>query len=55
MEMKKHADPKVSDIKAFGVLDRIPGMQRGSGGVICTYDKLVTLKDNDKVIPIAYI
>lgn len=55
LEMKKHADPKVSDIKAFAVLDSIPSMQRGSGGVICTYDKLVTLKDNDKVIPIAYI
>ena len=55
LEMKKHADPKASDIKAFAVLDSIPGMQRGSGGVICTYDKLVTLKDNDKVIPIAYI
>ena len=55
LEMKKHADPKASDIKAFAVLDNIPGMQRGSGGVICTYDKLVTLKDNDKVIPIAYI
>lgn len=55
LEMKKHADPKVSDVKAFAVLDNIPGMQRGSGGVICTYDKLVTLKDNDKVIPIAYI
>ena len=55
LEMKKHADPKASDIKAFAVLDNILGMQRGSGGVICTYDKLVTLKDNDKVIPIAYI
>ena len=55
LEMKKHADPKASDIKACAVLDNIPGMQRGSGGVICTYDKLVTLKDNDKVIPIAYI
>ena len=55
LEMKKHADPKASDIKAFAVLDNIPGMQRGSGGVICTYDKLVTFKDNDKVIPIAYI
>lgn len=55
LEMKKHADPKVSDTKAFAVLDSIPGIQRGCGGVICTYDKLVTLKDNDKVIPIAYI
>lgn len=55
LEMKKHADPKPSDIKAFAVLDNIPGMKRGSGGVICTYDNLVTLKDDDKVIPVAYI
>ncbi|MDO4921757.1 MAG: ATP-binding protein [Phascolarctobacterium sp.] len=55
LEMKKHADPKTADIKAFAVLDSIPGIKRGSGGVICTYDKLVTLKDNDKVIPVAYI
>lgn len=55
LEMKKHADPKIADIKAFSVLDEIPGMKRGSGGVICTYDRLVTLKGNDKVIPISYI
>lgn len=55
LEMKKHADPKAADIKAFAVLDDIPGVQRGSGGVICTYHQLVTLKDNDKVIPISYI
>ena len=55
LEMKKHADPKAADIKAFAVLDDIPGVQRGSGGVICTYHQFVTLKDNDKVIPISYI
>lgn len=55
LEMKKHADPKAADIKAFAVLDDIPGVQRGSGGVICTYHQLLTLKDNDKVIPISYI
>ena len=55
IEMKKHADPKVGDIKAFEVLDKIPGMKRGSGGVICTYDNLLTLQGNDRVIPIGYI
>ena len=55
LEMKKHADPKVADIKAFSVLDSILGVKRGSGGVICTYDRMVTLKDNDKVIPISYL
>lgn len=55
LEMKKHADPKIGDIKAFEVLDKIPGMKRGSGGVICTYDNLLTLQGNDRVIPIGYI
>lgn len=55
LEMKKHADPSKKDIAAFEVLDNIPGMQRGSGGVICLYDKLLTLQGNDKIIPINYL
>lgn len=55
VEIKKYADPKVSDAANFSVLDRIPGIRRGPGGIICTYDRLVTLKDKDKVIPISYI
>lgn len=55
LEMKKHADPQKKDMGAFDVLDKIPGMERGPGGVICLYDKLVTLKGNDRVIPINYL
>lgn len=55
LEMKKHADPQKKDIDAFSLLDKIPDIQRGSGGVICLYDKLVTLKGNDKVIPLQYL
>ncbi|MDO4755138.1 MAG: ATP-binding protein [Parabacteroides sp.] len=55
LEMKKHADPKVNDIKSFSVLDNIPGIDRGPGGVICVYDHLITLKGTDRVIPIGYI
>lgn len=55
IEMKKHADPSKKDVDAFSVLDKIPGIKRGSGGVICLYDKLVTLHGNDKVIPINYL
>ena len=32
-EIKKHADPNRSDVAAFSLLDRIPGIQRGPGGV----------------------
>lgn len=55
LEIKKHADPKANDITAFDVLERLPGVRRGSGGVICTYDRMVTLKGQDRVIPVGYL
>ncbi len=55
IEIKKHADPTKKDIEAFKVLDKITGIRRGSGGVVCLYDQLVTLRDNDRVIPVRYL
>ncbi len=55
IEMKKHADPQKRDTDAFSVLDRIPGVQRGPGGVVCMYDDLVTIRGNDHVIPVSYL
>ncbi len=55
IEIKKHADPNKNDIAAFDLLDKMANIKRGSGGVICLYDKLLTLKGNDKVIPIQNI
>ena len=55
IEMKKHADPVKKDIDAFRLLDKIPGITRGPGGVVCLYDRLITLRDNDKVIPVNYL
>ena len=42
-------------IRAFDLIDKIPSVKRGPGGVVCLYDKLITLKGNDKVIPIQYL
>lgn len=55
LEIKKHADPQKKDMDAFALLDKIPGIRRGSGGVICLYDKLITLSGSDRVIPIHYL
>ena len=55
IEIKKHADPTKKDIAAFALLDKIPGIVRGSGGVVCLYENLVTLAGNDRVIPIQYL
>ena len=55
IEIKKHADPQKKDTNAFTLLDKIPGIHRGSGGVVCLYDHLITLKGADKIIPVKYL
>lgn len=55
LEMKKHADPKKKDIAAFACLDKIPNAKRGSGGVICLYENLISLTDTDRVIPLSFL
>ena len=55
IEIKKYSDPAAKDISAFMVLDKILGVKRGSGGIICTYDNLMPLREFDKIIPIMYI
>lgn len=55
LEIKKHADPNKKDVAAFDRVDKIPGVKRGAGGVICLYDRLITLQGNDRVIPINYL
>jgi len=52
IEIKKHADPTKSDVLRFSILDKIPNVKRGQGGVICLYDHLVTLNGNDRTIPV---
>jgi len=44
-----------SDVSKFDVLDKISGVVRGAGGVVCLYDNLVTLKGNDKTIPVSIL
>lgn len=55
IEIKKHADPSKKDIKAFKLLDKIPNVSRGEGGVVCLYDNLISLTDIDHIIPIKYL
>ncbi len=55
IEIKKHADPQKKDMEAFDLLDKIPGVNRGSGGVVCLYDKLITLRGADRVIPVNFL
>jgi predicted AAA+ superfamily ATPase len=55
IEIKKYADPVKSDVSKFSILDKIPNIKRGQGGLVCMYDSLVTLQKNDKSIPISFL
>ncbi|MDA8333754.1 MAG: ATP-binding protein [Peptococcaceae bacterium] len=55
IEIKKHADPSKDDVAVFGVLDKIPGVRRAPGGVVCMYDHLLPLKGEDMTIPLKLI
>ncbi|MCL2297849.1 MAG: ATP-binding protein [Proteobacteria bacterium] len=52
VEIKKHADPSTSDISTFSILDKIPSIKRGAGGVVCLYENLETLQGQNRIIPI---
>ena len=55
IEIKKHADPVKSDVGLFSILEKIPGVKRGQGGVVCLYENLVTLNGNDRAIPVSLL
>jgi predicted AAA+ superfamily ATPase len=55
LQILKHANPRKEDIKAFDILNKIPNVKRAPGGIICLYDRLITLKGDDLVIPLEYI
>jgi predicted AAA+ superfamily ATPase len=55
LEIKKTSNPKAADIKAFKVLDTLHGARRGSGGIICLYDRLLGLGGDDMVVPVDYL
>lgn len=52
VEIKKHADPKRGDIRAFSKLDNAVGYVRGEGCVLCMYGKTVSLGDKDRSVPL---
>lgn len=55
VEIKKTANPHPHDVAAFGVLDKISGVNRGPGGILCLYDDLVAIRGEDQVIPVSFL
>ena len=54
IEIKRTATPDARLTRAFGVLDRSP-IQRGTGAVLCTTEKLSAFNSDNLIIPISLI
>ncbi|MEG1752210.1 MAG: ATP-binding protein [Clostridia bacterium] len=56
IEIKKTSSPNIKDIKSFKALESyFPTLKIAEGGIICNYDKLLPLAENNKVIPVTFI
>jgi predicted AAA+ superfamily ATPase len=55
IEIKKHSNPRLDDIKAFKYIENLPGIVRGPGGVISLYEESLMLTKKDKAIPLGYV
>jgi predicted AAA+ superfamily ATPase len=56
IEIKTTSNPNKGHISAFSLLDKADApCERGAGGIVCMYDRLVTLSGEDKVIPVSFL
>lgn len=55
IEIKKHADPSLADIKNFQVLNKFNNIKIGEGAVLSFLDNPKYLNDNVRNVPISYL
>ena len=55
VEIKVSSDPKKAMVKAFSVLDDIPGKKRGTGAVVCLAKEPLPLVDDIWIVPAGMI
>lgn len=55
VEIKMSASPALSMAKHFSALDDIPEKSRGTGVILCRYDRRISLADDVISLPIEYI
>lgn len=55
IEIKSSADPTTEDITALGLIESIPKVKRGKGGVICLSERLLQYNPNDRIIPLGLV
>ena len=55
IEIKKHADPNIDDVRHFKVLDKFTNITIGQGALISFYDNIINITNNIVNIPISYL
>jgi len=55
VEIKKTANPGKAHIENFSVLDKIKGINVGTGCVVCMYDKSVHINNKNRTIPVTWL
>ena len=56
VEIKKTSSPNSKDIRHFRVLQTaFPNARIGEGGIICTYDSLLSFDERNNIIPLGWI
>jgi predicted AAA+ superfamily ATPase len=55
VEIKKHINCDKSDIAAFKQLDKIPGMKRADGCVVCMADDVFPITETDRAVGVRYL
>lgn len=55
LQIRNRPSPHPKDISSFSLLNRIPNIVQGPGGVICLCDQLTPLKNGHFAIPAGYL
>lgn len=55
VEIKKSSDPSPEDIAALDLIESIPNVKRGKGGLICLTDRLMQYNIHDRIIPLGLV
>ncbi len=55
IEIKMTTNPKADMTAEFDILDNVPNFKRGTGVILCLYDKKIYLRENLVALPIWYI
>lgn len=55
IEIKMTASPNISMAKNFSALDDVPDKKRGTGVILCQYDRRHMLSEQVVALPIEYV